>query len=111
MVKALLKLRSFTEGDVTLGSVYMSMYRGAEKVSVDSLQTKEEIEAIIKDIISPLIIEADGPWGSFTKLYEIDLLTSNLSGSRIYEARQHSYQDDTGRHHQDFHGGCHCEHR
>ena len=72
MVKALLKLRGFTEGDVTLGSLYM--YRGAEKVSVDSLQTKEEIEAIIKDIISPLIIEADGPWGSFTKLYEIDLL-------------------------------------
>jgi len=72
MVKALLKLRGFTEGDVTLGSLYM--YRGAEKVSVDSLQTKEEIEAIIKDIISPLIIEADGPWGSFTKLYEIDFL-------------------------------------
>ena len=74
MVKALLKLRSFTEGDVTLGSLYMYMYRGAEKVSVDSLQTKEEIEAIIKDIISPLIIETDGPWGSFTKLYEIGLL-------------------------------------
>ena len=50
MVKALLKLRGFTEGDVTIGSLYM--YRGAQKVSVDSLQTKEEIEAIIKDNIS-----------------------------------------------------------
>ena len=72
MAKALLKLMSFTEGDVTLGTIYM--HRGAEKVRVDSLLAREEIEDIIKDIVLPLVIEADGPWGSFTKLYEIDLL-------------------------------------
>lgn len=69
--KAILTLQSFSDGDVHLVSTCIC--NGDERILLDDLHSEEEVAACIEKIDAPIKIVADGPWGSFGELSNVEL--------------------------------------
>jgi len=69
--KAISTLQSFSDGDVHLVSTCIC--NGDERILLDDLHSEEEVAACVEKIDAPIKIEADGPWGSFGELSNVEL--------------------------------------
>ena len=71
LVKAIETIKSFEAGEVRLLDACICSDK--KRVRINDMQTSDEVKSFIIAQTLPITIQAEGPWGSFGDLSEVDL--------------------------------------